>query len=117
MFAYMNYGALSVVLFIGLFIFIINSTGAEKKSHKGFFISLSFFVGLLLLDANNTATTAKESIHSFKHRSLTLKCTIGGGLYSKSKKYQVSKSDGWSVDKGYFIKDSLMIDASRCERW
>ena len=55
---------------------MINITGDEKKSHKGFFIALSFFVGLVLLDANSTDATAKESIHGFKHRSLTLKCRL-----------------------------------------
>lgn len=118
MYEYINYGGLIFLLFILLIIFLMDRTKKQKKSSWGFFyIMLMLLIGLLLFDANHKATTATDNMYSFSNRNLSLKCMVGGGLYSASNKYRVSKSDGWYLEKGYFIKDSLIIDASRCERW
>jgi len=117
MYEYINYGGLIFLLFILLIIFLTDRTKKQKKSSWGFYSLLMILIGLLLLDANHKATTATDNMYSFTNRNLSLKCMVGGGLYSASNKYRVSKSDGWYLEKGYFIKDSLIIDASRCERW
>jgi len=57
----------------------------------------------------------KENKEFFKNEKL-LKCFSGGGLYSESNKYRVSKKNGWSLEGDYFTKDSLMIRANKCER-
>ena len=117
MLEYINYAGLGVILFIGVVIFIMDKLVDKKRSYWGFYIALSLLVGLLLLDADSIATATKESIYDFNNRNLTLKCTVGGGLYASANEYKVSKDDDWSLEKGHFIKDSLMVDASRCERW
>ena len=77
---------------------------------KLFFI----FVALVLIsfpfiDADNSQTTAKENLMRFTNGK-SLMCE---GEYSN--KYSVSSKSGWSRDKNYFIKDSLMIRADKCE--
>ncbi|MDQ7067973.1 MAG: hypothetical protein Q9M40_08365 [Sulfurimonas sp.] len=52
--------------------------------------------------------SAEENIKKFKSAKV-LRCT------SKEQQYRVSKKDGWEVDKYFFIKDSLMIRADKCE--
>jgi len=57
----------------------------------------------------------KENKEFFKNEKL-LKCFSGGGLYSEANRYRVSKKNGWNLEGDYFIKDSLMIRANKCER-
>ncbi len=57
----------------------------------------------------------KENKEFFKNEKL-LKCFSGGGLYSEANRYRVSKKNGWSLEGDYFIKESLMIRANKCER-
>ena len=77
---------------------------------KLFFLFLVLvFISLPFIDADNSQTTAKENLMRF---------TNGAQLIcegSDSNKYRVSSKKGWSRDKNYFIKDSLMIRADKCE--
>jgi len=117
MFAYINYGGLSLLLFLTVMFFMIDRKRDKKDVSIGLYIILSISIGLLLLDASQKDTTAKESMDNFNNKNIALKCRVGGGLYTAAKEYRVSKGDGWSLEKGDFIKDSLLIDPSRCERW
>ncbi len=67
------------------------------------FISLSFIV------ADSYQTTAKNNLMRFSNG----KSLICEG--KDSNKYSVSSKNGWSRDKNYFIKDSILIRADRCE--
>ncbi len=69
---------------------------------------------LYFLHSYENYSEIKENKEFFKNEKL-LKCFSGGGLYSESNKYRVSKSNGWSVEGDYFIKDSLMIRTNNCE--
>jgi len=117
MLEYLNYGGLSLLLFITVVTFMIDKKSDKKEVSTGSYILLSFLIGLLLLDASDKATTTTESIDSFKNKNIALKCTVGGGLYTSAREYRILKSDGWSLEKGQFMKDSLLINPSRCERW
>ena len=117
MFEYMNYGGLGILLFIGIVIFTIDGIGKKKEISWGSYISIVVITGLLVFDARTKETDASNNIKDFQKKNLTLKCIVGGGLYSIPNKYRVSKSDGWSLDKEYFIKNSLMVKVSQCERW
>ena len=67
------------------------------------------FISLPFIDADNSQTTAKENLMRF---------TNGKSLMCEgedSNKYRVSSKKGWSRDKNYFTKDSLMIRADKCE--
>jgi len=77
---------------------------------KLFFLFVAlFFISLPFIDANNSQTTAKENLMHF---------TNGKSLMCEgedSNKYSVSSKSGWSRDKNYFQKDSLLIRADKCE--
>jgi len=74
-----------------------------------FLFAALFFISLPFIDANNSQTTAKNNLIRFSN-SAKLICKG-----EDSNKYSVSSKSGWSRDKNYFIKDSLMIRADRCE--
>lgn len=113
---YLNYGALGVLGFMTAAIFVIDYNSEEGKS-IGIYILLSICLGLLLFDANDSHTTVLKNISDFKNKNATLKCTSGGGLYSSANTYRVALDDGWKVNKDYFIKESFMVRANKCERW
>ena len=111
---YLNYGALGLIVFIGLIVIIMHISSKEMPIF--FYILLSIMLGLLFTDAYTKNSTAIKNIKDFKNNKVVLKC-ISGGIYNSADRYRVSIKDGWSVDKHYFIKDSLVIGASSCERW
>ena len=117
MFDYINHGALGVMLFMTVIIAISDSIGKQKTVSWGYYIILIILSGWLLLEGNSKYTTFLDNIDKFKNKNATLKCVVSGGVYSSPTKYRVSQKDGWTLDKRYFIKDSLMVDASRCEEW
>jgi hypothetical protein len=117
MFDYINYGGLGVMLFLAVIIAFSDSIGKDKTVSWGFYIILMILVGVLLFEGNSKYTTSLDNIDKFQNKNATLKCIVGGGMYSSSNKYRVSQKDGWTLDKRYFIKDSLMVKASRCEEW
>jgi len=117
MFEYMNDGGLGVLLFLAVIIAVSDSIGKDKTVSWGYYIILIILSGWLLLEANSKHATALDNIDGFQNKNTILKCIVGGGLYSSANKYKVSQKDGWTLDKKYFIKDSLVIDVSRCEEW
>ena len=74
-----------------------------------FLFVVLFFISLPFIDADNSQTTAKENLMRFTNGA---KLICEG---SDSNKYSVSSKNGWSRDKNYFQKDSLLIRADRCE--
>lgn len=77
---------------------------------KLFFLFVALvFISIPFIDADNSQTTAKNNLMRFSNG----KSFICEG--SNSNKYSVSSKNGWSRDKNYFIKDSLLIRADRCE--
>jgi hypothetical protein len=78
---------------------------------------ISLCIGLLFYSAYSEHSTALENINNFKNKNVVLKCMSGGGFYSSSDSYRVSLSEGWKVSKNYFVKESFMVPASKCERW
>ncbi len=115
MFEYFNYGALGVFSFLGVLATLMNIN--SKKSLIGFYSILLISVGLIFFSAYDEHSTAIENLNNFKKNNATLKCISGGGLYTKADTYRVSLDDGWKVDKDYFIKESFMVRANKCERW
>ena len=111
---YINYGALSVVIFISLA--LIATEFNNKKKSTTTYIILVIMISLLLFDAYDTQETTLKNISDFKNNAI-LKCESGGGLYSSANTFRVSKQDGWVVDNNHFIKESFMIHAKGCERW
>jgi len=77
---------------------------------KLFFISVVlFFILFPFIEAESCQTDAKENLMRFTNGK-SLICEGDG-----SNKYSVSRKDGWSRDKNYFVKDSLLIRADRCK--
>ncbi len=115
MLEYLNYGGLGVFVFIAISMIIIGHM--EKRIPMGSYILLLTSIGAFLFMANDEYTTAQQNINDFKNKNATLKCMSGGGLYTSADTYRVSLNDGWTLDKNYFIKKSLMVAAHKCERW
>ena len=77
---------------------------------KLFFIFVALvFISLPFIAADSYQTTAKNNLVRFSNG----KSMICEG--KDSNKYSVSSKNGWSRDKNYFIKDSLLIRADECE--
>lgn len=112
MLEYLNYGALGFIGFIIILTHIIS-----KERPLGMYTILIILLGMSFYDANSKYSTALQNIQDFTNQNHTLKCISGGGLYSAGNSYRVSISHGWEVDKHYFIKDSLSVAASSCQRW
>ena len=110
MFEYMNYNAL---IFFG--VFFVFPILLFKVKEPLMILSVVVLIGLIFWDAYNSYTTAQESKAYFKGGT-SLKCISGGGLYSSANEYRVSKKNGWKMEGDYFIKDSLMIRANKCEK-
>jgi len=94
---------------------VVSKDKGEKESGttagaKLFFLFAAlFFISLPFIDADNSQSTAKNNLIRF---------TNGAKLICEGKdanKYSVSSKNGWSRDKNYFQKDSLLIRADRCE--
>jgi len=114
MFEYINYGGLSVIVFILIISLIANG---KKKELSWLTKALFGMLVVLLFEGYYQSYTAGKNIKDFNRGNITLKCISGAGVYNTATEYRVSKSDGWSIDKNYFIKDSFMIEASKCEKW
>jgi len=114
MFEYINYGALVLIIFMLLISFIPNKDKRRGMSWvtKGLFVILAG----ILFEGYYQNVSGITNLKDYK-RGNTLKCISGAGVYTKATEYSVSKSDGWSIDKNYFIKDSFMIDSTKCEKW
>lgn len=115
MFEYLNYGTLGFLGFIGLSAFVVNYN--SKKSPVGFYTIILILSGLIFYDSYSKHSSAVQNISDFKSKKVVLKCKSGGGLYASADTYRVSLDDGWYVDKDYFIKESFMVRANKCERW
>ena len=108
MLEYLNTGGVSVLLFFSIVIFFL----AKEDKLLVFLVVLCFV--LLFYDAYSAYSSANRNIKMFRSGN-TLVCTSGGGIYTSANKYQVSISEGWTLDKNYFIKDSLMIRIDKCD--
>ena len=95
-----------------LSIFLFGLLRGISKNGTTWYPKILFLFAILLpfVQMYDSYTTASENIQSLK-KGVTLKCTL------KDNSYRVSTKDGWQVDKEYFIKESFMVRADRCERW
>jgi len=73
-----------------------------------------FLILLLFMDAYSDYSDAKSNINSFK-KGNALVCFSGGGMYSSASKYKVSQDEGWELEDKRFVKDSFIVDVSRCK--
>ena len=103
-----------------ILVFLVPSLSTQKKKSKQiqnskkssakyyWFAYVLFIATVIFFQADSSMTQAKENIKAFRGAKV-LRCT------NDSSKYRVSKKDGWQADGFYFIKDSLMIRADKCE--
>lgn len=106
MFEYINVDALFVMLLVSLVIYYTDA--------KYLLVLIIILVLLEFYSAYATDRDVKNNIKGFA-QSDTLRCSSGGGLYSKSDLYSVSKKEGWILKKDYFQKESLLIRADQCK--
>lgn len=113
MFAYLDREIIVASVFSILFsIFLLGLLRSISKNRTTWYLKILFLFAILLpfVQMYDSYTTASENIQSLK-KGVTLKCTL------KDNSYHVSTKDGWQVDKEYFVKESFMVRADRCERW
>ena len=103
-----------------ILVFLVPSLSTQKKKSKQlqsskkssakyyWFAYVLFITALIFFQADSSMMQAKENVKLFRGAKV-IRCTNDGS------KYRVSKQDGWQVDGFYFIKDSLMIRADKCE--
>ena len=105
-----------VVSLVGLFaiFLLINS---QRRANQPFKVNLFFKVVIILvilapfIAMYDAKSTASENISFFKSDA-GLKCET-----TTQSSYLVSKASGWTVHQEvYFLKDSLLIRADKCER-
>jgi len=103
------------ILTTGLAYASVLSKSKEKELDTTVGVKLTFifialvFISFPFIDADNSQTIAKNNLIRFSN-SAKLICEG-----EDSNKYSVSSNSGWSRDKNYFKKDSLLIRADRCE--
>ena len=107
MFEYLNFDLIkaTIFLFIPISLLIFSRKANISQNLK---ILLVFLMSIVLAEAYYSYSSALENIQSAKDGS-HLKCSIGDN------NYKVSMKDGWKVDENYFLKDSLLIRADKCE--
>ncbi len=106
MFEYLITGAIVVGLLI-LFYQLL-------KHEKYFLVLLGLLFVTKIYGEYTTDRDIKENIESFKAGNNFI-CSSGGGLYNSANHYSVSKEEGWSIQKGYFKKDSILVRADMCK--
>ena len=108
MFDYMNTGMIVVmaIITITLFIFIIIS---DKDSSEINIVIFIVWIGFESYSVFSTNRTANNNIQHFKANK-AIQCN--SGFHNT---YKVSLKNNWKLDGNYFIKDSLMIRAEKCE--
>ena len=108
MFEYIDFQivAASLLLLISVGLLL----NAKKKSNKNWELRLLLLFAILLpfYYSYDISSRVVENIQSIKNGNKLL-CVAG--LVS----YKVSTKDGWSIDKNYFIKESVLIRADMCE--
>ena len=99
---------------IAIFVLLLFN-GSITKVKKKFTISNAMKVLLVLVflipfvESYSLSRDAQFNMPAMKENK-TLICEN-----ADTNKYQVSQVNGWKVEKNYFLKDSLMIRADRCE--
>ena len=116
MFEYMNYNILVLFGVVGVVIFFLMIDSKDKLQYLIPMIMLLIITALVFYDGYSQFSTAKKNIIEFRS-GITLKCYSGGGLYSSANTYRVSKEDGWSMERDYFINKNLMIRANKCDEF
>jgi len=109
--------AVVVLMFSATLLFagVYSAKRGKKEEGYTFNIKLSFAIVILIcislpfIEADNSQTTARNNLISFNNAK-QLMCEG-----KDSNTYSVSRKNGWSREKNYFTKDSLLIRADQCE--
>jgi len=107
MFDYLDQETIVAFILLTLVIGLLRST-RESNINWDLRFLLLFAISVPFLSVYEQNSIALENIQSIKNGN-NLKCVVG--LNS----YRVSTKDGWSIDKNYFIKESVLIRADMCE--
>jgi hypothetical protein len=99
-----------VVAFILLLLASLLFTFSARKTleNKKRLIITSLLPILFMIVINFISSGASSNINAVKN-GVSLKC------WDADKEYRVSLKDDWEIDKNYFVKESLMIRADKCE--
>ena len=112
LFEYIDFHVITAVLMADLILILLVSSNNKKKR---FAISntmktvMAAIAMLPIMQCYYLSRDAEFNLSAFKNNK-TFICKN-----SDSNTYQVSQANGWKTEKNYFLKDSLMIRADRCE--
>ena len=107
MFEYLDLEIIAASVLLAL---SIGTLRATRKSNINWDLrfALLFAISLPLFYMYDANITVLNNIQSVKNGS-KLRCEAGDNNYI------VSIKDGWEIDKNYFLKESLLIRADKCE--
>jgi len=101
----------ATLLFIAMFYLLLASRSSKRKPIAKYYHVVALLVlSVLFIDAYIRESKSSENIKRFS-QGAKLECQIDSTLY------RVSKGDDWVLDKAYFIRESLMIRADKCEEF
>lgn len=109
MFEYFNSELLKIMVFAVLVLLVFEFSRYRPKSLKrNMTIYISLIIATIFFNTYYNAHTVQSNRDAFS-KGHTLQC------YEASSNYRVSISDGWEIDKQWFVKESLMIRCDNCE--
>ena len=115
MLAFINYETVKslIILLFAILLFIAllqsNTKHTNKKYRATIAIIVPIFIIITLVEALITQSNAQTNLQNFTHGN----SFICRG--NDNNQYRVIKKDGWSIENSYFLKDSLLIRADKCE--
>ena len=108
MLEFINYETVSKLIL--LFFSILLVIRSFKLRTKGILsVIVAVLIGISFMEAYNTQSNAKINLQRFKSAHSFI-CKAGDHNI-----YRVSQKDNWNIDGIYFIKNSLLIRADKCE--
>ena len=107
------------LLILSAILFFVFYRDYKKNKEQELPNTLNKFILTILVIMNIvsplfTQMDANTNMRCFKGSECALKCDSVQGMFA-STEYRVSKKESWTLEDNYFIKDSIMIRADRCE--
>lgn len=111
MFEYIDFEIVKAVVFLIATLYLLLASTRRKSSVAKYY----HFTALLAISSIFIIAymSEQESIHNIRvfNQGARLECNTNNNLY------RVSKQDAWEIERNYFIKESLMVRADKCEEF
>lgn len=109
MFEYVDLEIVKAVIFlIATLYLLLASTRGKSSVAKYYHAAALLAISSIFIIAY---MSEQDNIHNMKvfNQGARLECNTNNNLYS------VSKQNVWEIERNYFVKESLMVRADKCE--